>query len=638
MKQGKIKKILLVNPFGIGDVLFSTPLVKALRDHYPGAFIGYLCNRRTEQLLATNSNIDEVFVYEKDEFRRMWSRSKTDCLKKFLQLLLSIKKKKFEVLIDLSLGHQYSLLSMLIGIRTRIGFNYKKRGRFLTQKTDIEGYEGKHIVDYYLSLLRFLNIKVPETARLEFFTEPTDDLWAEDFLRDHKLNKEASIVAIIPGGGASWGEKAVYKHWGEEKYSRLIERLSKELTKKVIIFGGSGEAEKCAKIASLSKVSPINACGDTDLGRLAALLRSCDLVITNDGGPLHVAVSQFVPTISIFGPVDEAVYGPYPWDENNAVIKRDLDCRPCYKKFKIPECNNRICLQDIKVEDVFDTAKQMLSRKAGRSKKAGYIHKKVPVTVVVLTRNEEANIAECLRSVAWADELIVVDDFSTDKTCEIASRYTDKVFEKKMEIEGAHRNWAYSQARNEWILSLDADEKVSFELKREIERLIKDCTELAAFSIPLRNYIGKHWVRYGGWYPAGKVRLFRKDKFKYEETGVHPRVFIDGKCGHLKSDIIHRGYPDIGHFLDSLNRQTTLEAQKWLEDKRKMSFARAFRKAHDRFFKTLVLKKGYKDGFIGFMVAFFAALYQIISYAKYWELKNQTKSRLMERSEHKSDD
>jgi glycosyltransferase involved in cell wall biosynthesis len=246
---------------------------------------------------------------------------------------------------------------------------------------------------------------------------------------------------------------------------------------------------------------------------------------------------------------------------------------------------------------------------------------KIPISVVVITRNEESNIADCLESVKWADEIVVVDDFSTDETVEIARQYTDKIFQRKMDIEGRHRNWAYAQAKNEWVLSLDADERVTDELKNEIIEVIGQGTDYSAFSVPIRNYIGNYWVRFGGWYPAPKVRLFRKDKFKYEEVGVHPRVFIDGNCGHLKSDIIHYSYRDFGDFLSKLNRQTTLEANKWFEDKRKMSFLRALWRAIDRFFRSYIRKKGYKDGFVGFMFALFAALYQLLSYAKYWELK-----------------
>ena len=207
----------------------------------------------------------------------------------------------------------------------------------------------------------------------------------------------------------------------------------------------------------------------------------------------------------------------------------------------------------------------------------------LPLSVVVITKNEENNIRECLSSVyGWADEIVVVDDESRDRTVSMAQEFTERIFHRRMDNEGKHRNWAYAQARNEWVLSLDADEKVSDELKEEIGAVLKD-TPFHAFSIPLRNYIGKYWVRHSGWYPAGKLRLFMKSRFRYEEVEVHPRVFLDGETGHLTKDIIHKGYPDFEHFLASLNRQTTLEAKKWIATGRKMSLGRAVWRTIDRF-------------------------------------------------------
>ena len=122
---------------------------------------------------------------------------------------------------------------------------------------------------------------------------------------------------------------------------------------------------------------------------------------------------------------------------------------------------------------------------------------------------------------------------------------------------------------------------------------------------------------------SGKLRLFRKELFKYEEVEVHPGVSLDGKCGHLTKDIVHKGYPDFEHFLASLNRQTTLEARKWIQTGRHMSLGHAMWRAFDRFPRSFIRKKGYKDGFIGFMIAYFASLYQVMSYAKYWQMKRE---------------
>lgn len=245
----------------------------------------------------------------------------------------------------------------------------------------------------------------------------------------------------------------------------------------------------------------------------------------------------------------------------------------------------------------------------------------IALSVVVLTKNEEHNIKDCLESVAgWASEIIVVDDESADKTVDIASNYTDKIITRKMDIEGKQRNFAYAQAKNLWVLSLDADERVTEELKNEIRGILAHHVRYNGFTIPRRNFIGSYWVRFGGWYPSPQLKLFRKDKFRYEEVGVHPRAFMDEPCGHLTGDIIHYSYRDIADFLAKLNNQTTREAEKWFLQNKPMRLPRFLYRSIDRFLRTYIGRKGYKDGFLGFVIAFYASLYQIISYLKYREM------------------
>jgi glycosyltransferase involved in cell wall biosynthesis len=260
---------------------------------------------------------------------------------------------------------------------------------------------------------------------------------------------------------------------------------------------------------------------------------------------------------------------------------------------------------------------------------------KIPLSVVILTKNEEERIAECIKSVIdWADEVIVVDDESTDNTVKIAKELGVKVLIKKMDIEGRHRNWAYSQAKNEWILSLDADERITEELKKEVSQTITSNPEFNAFTIPRKNFVGDYWVKRGGWYPSPQIKLFRKKKFRWEEAEVHPRAYLEGKCGYLKKDLIHYSYKNWEDFLNKLNKQTTLEAIKWYKvflkkpkkARYKMNLLHALWRTVDRFIRTFFIKKGYRDGFFGFMIAYMASLYQILSYAKYREILRRNKS------------
>ena len=243
------------------------------------------------------------------------------------------------------------------------------------------------------------------------------------------------------------------------------------------------------------------------------------------------------------------------------------------------------------------------------------------LSVVVLTKNEENNIAACLESVyGWADEILLVDDESTDKTVEFAQKYSPVLLQSKMDNEGKQRNWAYAQARYEWVLSLDVDEQVTQELKDEIDSVL-DNAQVQAFAIPLRNYIGDYWIKHGGWYPASKIKLFKPECFRYEEVEVHPKAYVDGQTSQLTRDIIHKSYRDFEHFFEKLNSQTTREALKWARTGQNITRGKIIRRSIDRFFRAFFRKKGLKDGLIGFILAFGASLYQIMSYAKYWEMR-----------------
>ena len=169
---------------------------------------------------------------------------------------------------------------------------------------------------------------------------------------------------------------------------------------------------------------------------------------------------------------------------------------------------------------------------------------------------------------------------------------------------------------------MDADERVTPELAAEIQALFAGTPPFQVYSFPRRNFIGKRWLRHGGWYPSPQVKLYNRTLFKWEEATVHCRAITDQPSGSLKSDLLHYSYRDLGDFIGKLNRQTTLEAQKWIGDGRKMSRGKALWRTVDRFTRSYVGKKGYKDGWLGFTAAVLGGLYQFVSYAKYWEAKN----------------
>jgi glycosyltransferase involved in cell wall biosynthesis len=248
---------------------------------------------------------------------------------------------------------------------------------------------------------------------------------------------------------------------------------------------------------------------------------------------------------------------------------------------------------------------------------------KVPLSVVILTKNEAKRIADCIQSVRWADEILVIDDESTDNTVALAEALGARVLRRKMDVEGRHRNWANAQAKHEWILSLDADERVTPELAEELRSMLAGPAAPAhqTYAIPRRNHIGTRWIRYGGWYPSAQLKLWQRSVMRWEEASVHPRAFADCRCGQTQHDIIHYTYRDLRDFVDKMNRHTTLEAEKWVAAQREMPLRKALWRTLDRFVRAYVGKQGFREGFMGFIVAALGGWYQLLSYAKYREMK-----------------
>ncbi|MDD2679600.1 MAG: glycosyltransferase family 9 protein [Candidatus Omnitrophica bacterium] len=361
-KGSVYKKILVINPFGIGDVLFTTPALRAIKEKYPPSFIGYWCNQRVKPLVASNPNVDKVFALSRGDLKKIYRESFFSGTWNTLRLIRQLRKEHFDICLDFSLDHRYSLLAKIIGIPARIGFNYKGRGRFLTHKIAITGYHDKHAVEYYLDLLRLLNIEA-EDKSLELAVPDSVRTKARNILAARGIEADDLLVGIAPGAGGSWGKDAGYKHWPALKFAQVAQRLVGELKAKVIILGDESERPIADVMVNAMRHKPVDLTGSTNLEILPAVIKELQLLICNDGGPMHMAVALGVKTVSVFGPVSELVYGPYPEHRNHVVLKWDGLCRPCYKNFKLPACDrDKECLKSVSVEDVFKASSALLSQ------------------------------------------------------------------------------------------------------------------------------------------------------------------------------------------------------------------------------------------------------------------------------------
>jgi lipopolysaccharide heptosyltransferase II len=358
--RNNFKSFLLINPFGIGDVLFSTPLITNIKENFPEAQIFFLGNKKTYPVLRNHPLIKKTFVYERDDFIELKKTSLISWLKKWMELIRQIRKENIDVCLDLSLNTQYGAIAWAAGIKKRFGLDYKKRALFLTKKIPLEGFLDKHVALYYLDVLKLFNIE-PKTEKIEVFTDKESDMWAEDFLKNNGINKPGLLIGIAPAGGASWGMQGNLLRWPEERFASLIKLIKQKYDCPVIIFGSDNEKDICDRISLSLKDNLINAAGKTTLTQFVSLLKKCSIAVCNDAGPLHIAVGLGIKTVCICGPVDELVYAQFPIDSRNIVVKKEIPCRPCYNRFRLTPCQEqRKCLEDISPEEVFRAVEKLI--------------------------------------------------------------------------------------------------------------------------------------------------------------------------------------------------------------------------------------------------------------------------------------
>lgn len=239
---------------------------------------------------------------------------------------------------------------------------------------------------------------------------------------------------------------------------------------------------------------------------------------------------------------------------------------------------------------------------------------KISATIVAL--NEERNIARAVRSLACADEVVVVDSGSSDRTRELAAGLGARVVEEPWRGYAAQKNFAAACAAHDWILSLDADEEVGPELNAEIVKLKNEGPRADGYSFPrMARYLGK-WIRHSGWYPDRKVRLYRRDRARWVGDYVHESVRVDGTSAELHGDLLHYTCDSLGEHLRTLDRYTTLAAQELHARGRSAGLLQLTVSPAWTFVRSYVLQRGFLDGAEGFTIARMAALYTFRKYSK----------------------
>lgn len=344
------KRILVVKAAGIGDLILAVPALRALRSRFPDSAIDLLVTPKCSDLLKNCPYLDDIYVIRT---HGMSNRTEVRDLLKILSTLYGLRKKKYDLLINLY--HLFSdkgafrmrALCKAVGARFTAGRNTDGRGTFydtsIRDSWDDPSYGQRHEVELNLDVVKLLGAEDPGRG-LEFWVDDRDRASVQGTLaREGFLSGEGPCIVLNIGGDAP------YKRWPEEDFARLGDLLSERISARIILVGAKGDRPVADGVIMKMKTKPSDFVGRLGIPELAALIETCDLMVTNDTGPMHLAAALGRPVVALFGPGNPGRYGPYGPDGFHVVIQHPVPCSPC----TVFECMERECMRKIRPEEVF---------------------------------------------------------------------------------------------------------------------------------------------------------------------------------------------------------------------------------------------------------------------------------------------
>ncbi len=336
------KRILIIEVNWLGDVLFSTPFIRAVRSANPDGYIACLVHPRTKEILEDNPAIDEMIIYDEEGSHRGVTGK--------LKLILGLRRKHFDAVYILHRSFTKALIGYLSGAKERIGYPTKNREKLLTKAVE-ELEIGAHIAEHFLNLAG-QSAPAAKEPSYEFFIKDADRRYINDYLSARGVAPGDRPIVLCPGG--NWDPK----RWPEENFAVLSDKLAGKYGAKVVITGGAKERALAESIRSMMKSPAVVTCGDTTLKQLGAIFERSSLVVANDTGSMHIAVATGANVIALFGPTSPEITGPYGRGSYRVVESR-IGCDvPCYDV----TCRDNRCMKAISVEGVFKEAVNILDK------------------------------------------------------------------------------------------------------------------------------------------------------------------------------------------------------------------------------------------------------------------------------------
>jgi len=324
-------KILIIKPSSLGDVVHSLPFLNVLKDNFPKAEIHWIIAKGLNELLEGHPMINKLWIINKDAWKRIKSVRIT--IKELRALFKSLKAEKYDLVVDLQGLLRSGIIAKATGAPVRVGFKEAREGSRFFYTHTVRSGKDVHAVDRNLEIAKFLGCDISD-IRFPFPLSFSRQLSAASGGISHQLHKEYAVMAP----GARWETK----RWHPERFGKLAAMLPVNS----VVVGGKSDIDTADIVVKNSRSNALSVAGKTTLRELIEIIRNARFVITNDSGPMHIAAALGVPVFAIFGPTNPMRTGPY--GSSHVIIKKDLECSPCYKK----KCRNVQCMEEIKVNDV----------------------------------------------------------------------------------------------------------------------------------------------------------------------------------------------------------------------------------------------------------------------------------------------
>ena len=348
-------KILVIKLCAVGDLVLASPFFEQLRNHFCKSEITLLTGKSCYQSIENNPCFDQVLIANDSS---LYVGTFMDQVQETLRLIRMLRREKFDLVFVLHRAWQFNMMAYLSGIKQRVGFTKKLFSNkfFLTDPVKMVCSQNER--ESFLDLLRKIGVSA-EFEKTFFYLSEEEDTFSHQFLKKNNIVETTPIVAIAPGGGNNVKNNMPSRRWPEKYFVSLIQKILRDHKCKIFMVGGPGDREA---IRNIQRQIPECVDGShLSFGEMAAVLRHCNVFVGNDSGPIHIASAMGIPTIGLYGPTDPKQWGS-PTASDTILFKEEVECSPCYKDGKFPDCDHLTCLHSIEVEEVWSHLHKILSR------------------------------------------------------------------------------------------------------------------------------------------------------------------------------------------------------------------------------------------------------------------------------------